>query len=61
MMRSEIMNEFTKDRNKEVVDKIMVGSVVKLYVQLGIRDAVHIKAESTFTWSGKADLEFYKT
>jgi hypothetical protein len=39
------MNEFTKDRNKEVVDKRMVESVVKLYVQLGIRDAIPIKAE----------------
>jgi len=60
MMRSEIMNEFTKDRNKDVVDKQMVNSVVRLYVHLGIRDAVPIKTEGTFSWQGKADLEFYK-
>lgn len=60
-MRGEIMNEFTKDRNKNVVDKSLVHRVVRLYVHLGILDANPIKNESGFSWSGKADLQFYKS
>jgi len=38
-----------------------VNRVVKLYVHLGILDATPIKSADSFTWSGKADLNFYKT
>jgi hypothetical protein len=60
-MRNEIMGEFTKDRNRNVVDKPLVQKVVRLYVHLGILDANPTKSDSGFSWSGKADLEFYKT
>ena len=60
-MRNEILNEFTKDRNKNVVDKPLVQKVVRLYVHLGIKEASPTKSDSGFSWSGKPDLEFYRT
>ena len=61
MMTAEIMNEFTKDRNKQVVDHDLVQAVVKLYVQMGMLDAKPTKTDSGFSWAGEYDLEFYKT
>ena len=59
-MRNEIMREFTKDRNGDVVDKSLVRRVVRLFIHLGLLDAMPLKSDNGFGWSGKADLEFYK-
>lgn len=52
-MRGEILNEFTKDRNKNVVDRKLISDVVKLYIQMGLIEAEPTKSSS---WRGKPNL-----
>lgn len=59
-MTNEIMNEFTKDRNNQIVDHKLVRSVCKLYVQMGMLDAEPFRSGEEFTWKGEYDLGFYK-
>lgn len=58
-IRDAIQEEFTKDRNGQVVDKDLMRRVVQTYYQLGLVDAEPRKSETSFYWEGTKDLSFY--
>lgn len=58
-LRNAILEEFTRDRNGNVVDRQLMTRVIKTYVQLGLKNAKPVKTEIGFFWEGNKDLEFY--
>lgn len=53
------MNEFTKDRNGSVVDRLLIERVIKTYVQLGLIESKPIKTDAGFLWEGVRNLAYY--
>jgi len=58
--RNEVLLNFTKDRNGDIVDTELVRDAVRCFVKQGLKEAKPDKGQPKFTWEGQRDTRFYE-
>lgn len=49
-MREKLLEQITKDRNREAVKRDVLKKVIQCYVDMGLAGAKTMKTETGFVW-----------
>ena len=59
--RTEVLLNFTKDRNGDIINKDLLRDAVKCFVMQGLIGAKPTKDAFKFTWEGQRSITFYES
>ena len=59
-LRDVILEQISKDRNNEIIDKDVLKKSIQCYVDMGLNGAKPMKTNSGFVWQGDKNLTTYE-
>ena len=59
-LREVILEQISKDRNNQIVDRSIVKKAIQCYVDMGLNGAKPMKIDAGFIWQGDKNLVTYE-